>query len=704
MIQKTHCSFYQSILDLCLRWLGENRISINLQDTVKIEKSYNSLGDENFTKLFVTIGHHHDYPTSGPELNIIKFKPSSANKPHGRLVNSQWIDVNLIRTWIKCCDSRHRGHCRSLKERHRITWPRTIRLVDTQRGCLISSSGGERYIALSYVWGSVGANAHMFHTTQKTVSNYEKDGALNIEGGQVYIPQTIKDAMRLVNLLGQRYLWVDCLCIVQDDHESMNSNIGRMDTIYANAYFTIIAADGDNADYGLRGIGGGSQPRHISQSIIEYGPGKQVIGLAFNMVEYSVWSKRGWTFQEKLFSQRKLIFSNGLARWMCHCTEWCEDVAAEARAITGPGYCEDLSAVGAHALRLAMDPSFTEYAQLVEDYSDTQLTHGEDILRAFSGITSALSRTFVGGFHCGLPEMFFDLALLWQPRTPNSRRMVPKDQSTNDYFPSWSWAGWKGARGYARLGWAAGCARDAEGDASWELTSTIKWYKMERDSSITAEISNSWQDYRYTSADLSKPLPVGWSRHLSEALSPDWIRNKSELRTGNAYYYTQKRDPSIIFRFPIPLCSLTNAEELKPRRWSTCLFFHTSRTQFSTGDRCLVHTVPEEQCLTVCLVDEHMEWAGILYLNIPCSGPTPPSFRCDLVAISMGSALNENDESFYLPEWDFDKRPKSTQHYEFYNVLWVEWHDNVAYRKGLGRVLKETWERQSLEWLDVTLN
>ena len=707
LIQKTHCSFFQALLDLCLRWLSEHTIGLNLQDNVKLEQSFNSLGDANVTKLSISIGRHHDNPASGPELNIIKFKPSSTNKPHGRLVNSQWINISIIQTWIKSCNSRHRGHCRSLKKRQPIKWLHNIRLVDAQRGCLAACSGGERYVALSYVWGSAREGAQNFETIQSNVKKYEEVGALNAEIEKGSIPQTIKDAIHLINLLGQRYLWVDCLCIVQDDRESINFNIDQMDSIYANAYFTIIAADGDNADYGLRGIGVGSQPRNTSQSVFEYGSGKKVLGLAPNMIEYSVWSKRGWTFQEKLFSQRKLLFSNGIVRWMCHCTEWSEDVAAEARSITGHGYCEDLSAVGAYTLRSTVDPSLREYAQLVGDYCDTKLTYEEDILRAFSGITSFFSRTFIGGFHHGLPELFFDLALLWQPRTPNSRRLVLGDEPLNNRFPSWSWTGWKGARGYTHLGWAAGSSRDAEGDASWELISTVRWYKTEYNKTIKTGISNSWQRYRSTCADLSIPLPQGWSRHPSKPLHPGWKRNQSEITSrkgSNTYYYTHEADPGILFRFPIPLRSDNQTEEPKPQNWSTSLSFHTSRANFLTGDKCFAHSIPKEQCLPVCLLDEHMNWAGILTLNMSSSEPTPSRFRCDLLAISAGSALNENDESFYFPEWDFDQRPKSSPYYEFYNVMWVEWHHGIAYRQGLGRVLKETWERQKLEWLDVILN
>jgi len=41
--------------------------------------------------------------------------------------------------------------------------------------------------------------------------------------------------------------------------------------------------------------------------------------------------------------------------------------------------------------------------------------------------------------------------------------------------------------------------------------------------------------------------------------------------------------------------------------------------------------------------------------------------------------------------------------YEFYHVLWVEWVEGIAYRKGLGRIMRSAWEEQELEWIDLIL-
>ena len=41
--------------------------------------------------------------------------------------------------------------------------------------------------------------------------------------------------------------------------------------------------------------------------------------------------------------------------------------------------------------------------------------------------------------------------------------------------------------------------------------------------------------------------------------------------------------------------------------------------------------------------------------------------------------------------------------HKFYNVLWIEWVDGIAYRKGLGRVEKSGWESADTEEIEVVL-
>lgn len=68
------------------------------------------------------------------------------------------------------------------------------------------------------------------------------------------LPKTIADSLRLVSKLKERYLWVDALCIVQDDDLELVEQTAQMDLVYAKALFTVVVAVGTNADGGLPGL------------------------------------------------------------------------------------------------------------------------------------------------------------------------------------------------------------------------------------------------------------------------------------------------------------------------------------------------------------------------------------------------------------------------------------------------------------------
>ena len=58
------------------------------------------------------------------------------------------------------------------------------------------------------------------------------------------LPRTIRDAITFTEYVGEQYLWVDALCIVQDEDEEKRDHFRHMGSIYANAYFTLVAAEG----------------------------------------------------------------------------------------------------------------------------------------------------------------------------------------------------------------------------------------------------------------------------------------------------------------------------------------------------------------------------------------------------------------------------------------------------------------------------
>jgi hypothetical protein len=135
--------------------------------------------------------------------------------------------------------------------------------VDTWLRCLSPASPGSHYVTLSYVWG----NVKNLTNTKAKLSILKKPCSLLDLKVLEKLPNTIKGAMNLVEYLGERYLWVDALCIIQDDDEWKYHQINNMASIYTNYYLTIIAADADDANYGLRGLQGITKPRILDQKV-----------------------------------------------------------------------------------------------------------------------------------------------------------------------------------------------------------------------------------------------------------------------------------------------------------------------------------------------------------------------------------------------------------------------------------------------------
>jgi hypothetical protein len=114
-----------------------------------------------------------------------------------------------------------------------------LMLIDVQNQCLVNAPERCRYMALSYVWGK-----HKFiHTTKENLDLLRTAGSLADPSRD--IPTTIVDAMDLVSLISEQYLWVDSLCTVQNDSSQKDEMVSSMDLVYRGALATIIAATSD---------------------------------------------------------------------------------------------------------------------------------------------------------------------------------------------------------------------------------------------------------------------------------------------------------------------------------------------------------------------------------------------------------------------------------------------------------------------------
>lgn len=164
-----------------------------------------------------------------------------------------WIDLEVIRSWLEACKRRH-GHDPSPSS---LTCSPAW-LIDVDDLCLVRGESDMQYFALSYVWGRSKSTC----TEKATLELLQQCGALK---DAIPMPKTIAHAVHLTKLLGERYLWVDRFCIVQDGGSDKQAQLDAMGDIYAGAFATIIVARARDANEGLVGIPGVTSRRRFSE-------------------------------------------------------------------------------------------------------------------------------------------------------------------------------------------------------------------------------------------------------------------------------------------------------------------------------------------------------------------------------------------------------------------------------------------------------
>lgn len=152
----------------------------------------------------------------------------------GRKISSTSVDRALLQSWLSLCMDQHGHDCTPAPFEFSPTF--TLRLIDVKRRCVVEPPLRSRYVALSYVWG----DSLQVTLEEKHVPRLRQEGGLS--DGYADIGTTVKDAMYLCEQLEEQYLWVDGLCIKQDDEEDKARQICSMNQIYSCAIFTIVVS------------------------------------------------------------------------------------------------------------------------------------------------------------------------------------------------------------------------------------------------------------------------------------------------------------------------------------------------------------------------------------------------------------------------------------------------------------------------------
>lgn len=660
---------------------------------------------------------HMDYEVVLLDYEHSHLKASCIGRPR----HDDFISVDLMKNWISDCEKHHTaGCCTRIPPPGSLSW-----MIDTWSCCLVPAVMATRYVALSYVWGQT----KMFKASTETLDALQKNGALGTDT-HWNLPNAIRHAITLVPQLGERYLWIDSLCIMQDDAECLERHIRDMDSIYAAAVFTIVVAGGENAEYGIPGLRGISRARELSA------PLKLTSRLGLKPrtdinITFSPWGSRGWTLQENVFSKRKIVFIHESVQWICQEHRCFEDIYQPHSLIPKTGYIpinihQELDSCANLSLEC---PHISQLERILQQYSTRRLTFEEDVLRAISAVFTAHHKAFPSGFFWGLPVDYFDMALLWSPFYYSTRRQAHVPFSPH-LFPSWTWAGWVGELRHGQ--WPSSTYRKSYENINFRegkycvTIPMLEWHSRPPGQSKESLIPGQNKAHTYKQRFMGKKdgLPHGWKYKRepfwSDSAYDKWERDRPEVDTWNPetpYYYSHEAAPGVKFWHPVPISQNPPSDANGPIG-GRLLYAKTQRGCFWLANakdhpasfqslyreppartRACVHLFGAEVEVDTIITNAKGDLVGDLIINERMDCQVVKDYKCqrdeagcpcELVAISKGNNLRHPVEP-----------PR--EKYTFYNVLWIKWEDGIAYRRGVGRVKRQTWESMELEDIDLVL-
>lgn len=360
-----------------------------------------------------------------------------------------------IKTWLDTCNNEHPKCWVPLEKQSLPT--RLIRLdsstcsalsnaIDTNlQPVLVSTVDMEvsktRYMALSYRWPEDFPNEAK--STRQTVLK-------NMRGlNTSKLPRSFNDVFHVAAQMGINYVWIDSLCIVQDDTEDWNREAARMSQIYRNAYFTLaIAVRSAAAPH--QGLFRRGDPSKIhSESFacpLEDGTSQEVVVMKKQRERYeeSPLVSRGWCFQEREISQRMVHYTENQVLWECRTMRASESLP-NGDAMQMPGLLKSsLSQWPRRMLDKHLSGDDVSYAwlQAVEDYSDRQLTRDTDKLPALAGLAAAVRsyKPATCRYLAGLWEDNFLSSMAWTPGSSHIQTFTTNERYSDYIAPTWSWA------------------------------------------------------------------------------------------------------------------------------------------------------------------------------------------------------------------------------------------------------------------------
>ncbi|KAF2743813.1 HET-domain-containing protein [Sporormia fimetaria CBS 119925] len=278
-----------------------------------------------------------------------------------------------------------------------------IRLIDTREE---SVSGP--YVTLSHCWG----NNKPLRLLRANLDQFRKGSSFSA------LPLTFQEAIIFTRSLGVEYIWIDSLCIIQDEDwlDDWFREASRMQDVYSGGILNLAAdaaLDGTQGLFRDRDVGVGFECPLLFSSGESSEPKSgawqlAIAGTWIDVVE-SPLSKRGWYQQERLLAPRILHFTSKQLCWECH-QHTATEVQPAGLYYPSPALKEfDWAKMDTKLILNQIWP------QTVGRYTHAKLTYSGDKLVALSGISRRLQEQgkIPGRYIAGLWEVDIISQLCW---------------------------------------------------------------------------------------------------------------------------------------------------------------------------------------------------------------------------------------------------------------------------------------------------
>ena len=260
------------------------------------------------------------------------------------------------------------------------------------------------------------------------------------------LPPTFQDAITVARTICLHYLWIDSICIIQDDRSDWEIEAARMGMVYGQASLVICAASSKDPLTSFLG----SREQEWVPKIFNFGSEEQTIIpitvrkrhlLAVDVEQglreppfTSSWAtlkrigplyERGWCWQETYLATRALHFAPGAIIFECKTHRRSNDQLPPYPS-TKPGTLGNIS-------------EMEQWHMIVKSYTQRQLTFAGDILPAIGGAARKMAQAQRSAYLAGLWRETLLLDMLWQIMPGGERDVMTHDES-EQAAPSWTWA------------------------------------------------------------------------------------------------------------------------------------------------------------------------------------------------------------------------------------------------------------------------